>query len=437
MNQEIKTIVLVLRSSKDFSFRDVELIARHIHGTWVSNIPPRIICLWDKASTAYDLGNIEFLPLTNDYPGTWSRMQLYSPEMEQYRPFLYIDLDTAVINSLENIFELVKDPSLFIPLEDFYQKGQLATGLAWIPANSKKISNIWEVWKKEGVGGSRMDYFLRKAVVPDTFWQRLTDTIYYFKPKTGGMLKYIPEDANLICFHGKPRIFQVAEAVLNMPWVKDYTNQVFLKSADKNKVTVIIPYNKDRGWLKNAIASVPRGVQLILSEGQGNWPQNFNKALDEAEGAYIRWLHEDDMLTPNCIEDSVKAIEEQGVDFIHGDATEVWEGTGRIKNWKPLIKNPTLKDLVYRNTIHSVTLMYRREVFEKVGLMDETPNVYSFEEYEFNMRCLAAGLKLGYCPHPLGIYRRHPDQIIKKVERGGKMREREIVRSKFRKYVVE
>src|SRR5512138_2980603 len=99
-----KTIVLVLRSGKDFGFRDVELIARHINGKWQSPVRPRIVCLWDKATTHYNLGNIE-------YPGTWSRMQLYSPEMEQYRPFLYVDLDTAVINSLENIFALITDPT--------------------------------------------------------------------------------------------------------------------------------------------------------------------------------------------------------------------------------------------------------------------------------------------------------------------------------------
>ena len=45
-----RIIVLVLRTSKDFAFRDVELIARHINGKWKSSVRPRIICLWDKAT---------------------------------------------------------------------------------------------------------------------------------------------------------------------------------------------------------------------------------------------------------------------------------------------------------------------------------------------------------------------------------------------------
>ncbi len=99
---------MVLKRSKDFQYRDVELLTRHIAAKWRGE-RPRIICLWDGGT--YDLGNIQLVTLTNNLEGTWSRIMLYSPEMEKYRPFLYIDLDTAVIQSLENIFDLVKDES--------------------------------------------------------------------------------------------------------------------------------------------------------------------------------------------------------------------------------------------------------------------------------------------------------------------------------------
>jgi hypothetical protein len=431
------TVVLVLRSGGDFAFRDVELISRHINGKWRFANTPRIICLWDKASESYDLGNIQIIPLTNTYKGTWSRMQLYSPEMEQYRPLLYIDLDTAVINSLEKIFNLVKEPDKFIVLEDFWQKGQLATGLVWFPANSEKIKIIWEKWNKGNqVQGFRMDVFLRKCVQPDLFWQQLTTTIYDFKPKTKLVLSLLPEDADLVCFHGKPRIFQAAEASISLQWVKSYVNQSCFSKSEvktaKKKVTIIIPYNIDRGYLKNAVASVPDSVQLILSQGEGNWPQNFNKVLNQAEGDYIKYLHEDDMLTPNCIEDSVKALEEQGVDFIHGNAIQHSQKTGGEIVWKPTIKFPTLQQLLVKNTIHSATTMYRREVFQKVGLFNETEQVRSFEEYEFNIRCLQMGMKIGYCNSTLAFYRRHPNQLIKKTNRKVRTINRKKVIDKYK-----
>ncbi len=424
--EERKTIVLVLRSGGDFAIRDVELIARHIQGKWQSPIKPRIICLWDKASQHYDLGNFELLPLSNTYPGTWSRIQLYSPEMDQYRPFLYVDLDTAVVNSLEQVFASITDPSLFITLEDFWQKGSLATGLVWFPKNCEKTKKVWESWKMPV--GRRMDNYIRSVISANTYWQKLTNSIYDFKPRRGGLLQKVPEGASLICFHGKPRIFEA----VNIGWVNTYVNsRVSCPLRGDRSVTVIIPYNRDRGWLQAAKDSVPEGVQLLLSKGDGNWPENFNAVLDKATGRYIRWLHEDDMLTPNCIEDSIKTFEEQDVDFIHGPAVEIFMNAGRAtQRYTPPIKYPTVDDLLRKNVLHSATMMYKREVFEKVGKMNETLN--TAEEFEFNLRCLKAGLKIGYCETPLAFYRRHAQQKVRVVPKEQKDKEREQVKQLYR-----
>ena len=220
-----KIIVLVLRGGGDFHYADVCLIKSHILLKWQSEEPPRIILLWDKCKREILLDNMRVLPLSNDYPGWWSRMMLYSPEMEQYRPFLYVDLDTVIAKSIENIFEVVKNTDYFITLEDFYQKGKLATGLAWIPQKSKKITKIWEAWQKTGPQPHRMDYFLRRVVTPDAFWQDLTDTIYDFKPNkpNNKYLTEVPENANIICLHGKPRMFDAANI---LPWVDQYIKEV-------------------------------------------------------------------------------------------------------------------------------------------------------------------------------------------------------------------
>ena len=426
-----RTIVLVLRSGGDFAMRDVELIVRHINGKWKSPIRPRIICLCDKVTAHYDLGNFELMPLGNTQSGTWSRIALYSPEMEQYRPFLYIDLDTAVIQSLENIFDLVEDDRKFIALEDFWRKGQLATGLVWVPARSEKVKMIWEGFKQ--ANGRRMDYYIQAQISnPDMYWQQITNTILDFKPRPGGVVNTLYPGVNLICFHGKPRIFEAGESSISIAWIKNYIHQVFTSNVINDRVaSIIIPYNKDRGWLQMAVDSIPENAQLILSKGNGNWPQNFNKALDQVECDYVRWLHEDDMLTPNCIDDSVAAILDQEVDFIHGNAYEIrGSNTSPVRLYKPSVKLPTIDDLMHKNVLHSATMMYRREVFEKVGMMNESLN--SAEEFEFNLRCLKAGLKIGYCDAPLAYYRRHDQQKVRTVPIGDKQKEREFVKALYR-----
>jgi hypothetical protein len=423
------TIVLVLRSGGDFAFRDVELIARHINMKWQTMERPRIICLWDQASVEYDLGNIKLIPLKNNYKGTWSRMALYSPEMEKYRPFLYVDLDTAVIESIENIFELVRNQSMFITLEDFYQRGQLATGLVWVPANSNKVAAIWKAWQKEKGTGTRMDYFLRKVVKPDTYWQALTPSIADFKPQSGKVLTIVPQGANLVCFHGKPRIFAAGESSMKINWVSNYINQH--TTSNKVKATVIISYKEDRGWLQEAIDSVPNDVQLILSQGDQSWGADFNLALPQVKGKYIKYLHEDDMLLPNCIDDSILAIEQQGVDFIHGDVIELHQLTGKKVVWKSSTPIPTLKQLLQKNTLHSASMMYRREVFEKLGGFD--PILNSSEDYEFNLICLRNGMKIGYCPTTLAVYRRHDKQKVRTTATKEQTRIRELIRNRYKK----
>jgi GT2 family glycosyltransferase len=164
------------------------------------------------------------------------------------------------------------------------------------------------------------------------------------------------------------------------------------------------------------VASVPSGVQLILAKGDGNWPQNFNKALAQAEGDYIKYLHEDDMLTPNCIRDSVWTLESTGADFIHGNAMEMTQETDRRRLRTPRITDPSLRQMLLKNHIHSATTMYRRTVFDRVGLFNESDEVRGIEEYEFNLRCLKAGLRLRYCNSVLAIYRRHAEQLVKEVK---------------------
>lgn len=425
-----RTIVTVLRSGGDFQLSDVTLIANRIISLWQSEEKPKIICLTDIVKNPVDFGNFELIPLMNDFPGTWSRIDLYGPGMKMYRPFLYMDLDTAVIKTVEHLFDLVKGrENDFIPLEDFWQPSEFATGLVWFPDDDVRMDKVFRIFMENQNSlhmGGRMDPFLRRVIKANTYWQRLTKTIYDFKPKSRLYLKELPEKADLVFFHGKPRIPQAAEMI---EWVRKYVDGDEKEVIFKPNVTVIIPYNKDRGFLQSAIDSVDTSfAQLLVSKGDGNWPQNFNKVLDKAEGAYIKYLHEDDMLTKNGLADSYYGMVKTGADFMHANAYELNESTGEKKLWIPEVYKPTVKDMLRKNYLHSVTLMYKREIFEKIGSFNETLHVVS-EEYEFNLRCLKNSFKIEHINSVVGIYRRHPGQKIRYELNADKIREREMVKS--------
>ena len=173
-------------------------------------------------------------------------------------------------------------------------------------------------------------------------------------------------------------------------------------------VSIIIPYSVDRGYLNQAIESVKNqtytNIELLIQNDNVNVSTNINNGIKRAKGEYIKYLCEDDYLTPNSITDSVKAI--QGNDFIHGVSYNVKGNL--IEKQTPRIKHPSLNDMLFNNVIHGGTLMYHRSVFDKIGLFDET--LTCAEEYDVNLRCLANGLKLGYTDAILYNYRRHEQQ---------------------------
>ena len=174
------------------------------------------------------------------------------------------------------------------------------------------------------------------------------------------------------------------------------------------KVSIIIPYDKDRGWLNEAIESVEAqtypNIELIISQSDKGVSHNLNEGIKKATGEYIKYLCEDDKLTPLSIELSVMAME--GHDFIHGNSLIL--NNNNISLFVPPVKYPTLAHMIHNNCIHGGTLMYRRDVFERFGYFDE--ELWTGEEYDFNMMIMSKGAKLGYCGGALYVYRRHDQQ---------------------------
>lgn len=199
------------------------------------------------------------------------------------------------------------------------------------------------------------------------------------------------------------------------------------------KVTIIIPFKEDRGYLEQAIESVKfqtyKGeIELIQSQSNNGVSYNINRGIEKATGEYIKYLCDDDYLTPNSIQDSVLSI--GGADFIHGKAYN--RHPGRTELQIPKIVQPTFAQMLNNNVIHGGTLMYRKDVFDRIGLFDETLDCA--EEYEFNLRCLANGMRLRYVNAILYNYRRHDQQksLGKGIDQNVRQQKIMAIKDKFR-----
>lgn len=174
-------------------------------------------------------------------------------------------------------------------------------------------------------------------------------------------------------------------------------------------ISVIIPYKEDRGWLDKAIESVEKQTykdyEIILSQSDNRVGYNLNRGIEKARGGFIKYLCDDDLLTPNSLQDSLNGM--MGYDFIHGNAINFFNDKRRTVQ-RPVKKYFDWRELKTRNYIHGGTLMYRAGVFEKYGLFDET--LWTGEEYDFNLKIMHQGARLGYVNSTLYLYRRHEIQ---------------------------
>ena len=175
-------------------------------------------------------------------------------------------------------------------------------------------------------------------------------------------------------------------------------------------VTIIIPYRVNRGYLDKALESIhlqnyPGVIEIIESNHDEGVSFNINRGIEMASGEFIKYLCEDDWLPVNSIKDSVEGI--QNHDFIHGKAYGFFH-QNKIVEYEPPIKYPTLEQNSTKNVIHGGSLMYRKSVFERIGMFDESLDCA--EELEINLRCLQAGMSIGYVDSFLYYYRRHEQQ---------------------------
>lgn len=157
-------------------------------------------------SLSDDPNAIGYKPLKHNWPGWWSKMELFRPDIKD--DILYIDLDTIICNSMKNIIDVCKKTKEPIMLADFYKKERLASGVMWIPHKHK--SSVWKEWTKNKdkiikecstYGDQKFigEMFAKKAKV----WQDLVpNEIVSYKVNC---TMHTPNNAVLVCYHGKPR----------------------------------------------------------------------------------------------------------------------------------------------------------------------------------------------------------------------------------------
>lgn len=189
------TPVAVLRSGGEYNARHVRWLARSI---------PGLVALSD-----IDIDGVPTVRLRYSFTGWWSKLELFSGSISG--DLLYFDLDTVVLGSIDPLLAVGQTTVL----RDFYRKESMGSGLMYIAERDKDriwrafLANANEVIRTHRTRTKWGDQgFLQGYIGTAQKWQdALPGQVVSYKVDAR---RRLPPSARVVCFHGKPRPWDVA-----------------------------------------------------------------------------------------------------------------------------------------------------------------------------------------------------------------------------------
>ncbi len=178
--------VCVLRSGGDYGPEHVRWLAKQV---------PGLVCLSDVR-----VDGVETVPMRYGFPSWWAKCELFSDAFDD--DLMYFDLDTVVLD--------VPKVERTTVLRDFYYPETMGSGLMYIAQADK--ARVWDAFMERPslhmrrccIGGDQQ--FLQDHIGGAQKWQDVAH-VYSYKAHC---LDGLPADAQVVCFHGRPRPWHIA-----------------------------------------------------------------------------------------------------------------------------------------------------------------------------------------------------------------------------------
>ena len=159
---------------------------------------------------------VETIPLQYDWPGWWSKLNLFSPSLSG--PLLYLDLDSAIVGDLSDMAGVGR----LAIMRDVYRRDGLQSSVMFLPESDRAA--IWRQWIKAPAawmqafrkGGDQA--FLESCGLRWALWQDdLPGQVVSWKVHVRKAERRdrefgngnLPEGARVVVFHGQPRPWSV------------------------------------------------------------------------------------------------------------------------------------------------------------------------------------------------------------------------------------
>lgn len=211
------TIALVLKSGGPYTPDYVVRLANSIQRN--STVPPRIVCLSD---VEFAVPNVEIIPLKHGWPGWWSKIELFRPDIALSNT-VYMDLDTIVVGNIDNLLSLAAKNEFYV-LRGFNQRiglpprsvnfatGIMIGGFSTLPDVYRSFAadplhhiSVERTNWRHGDQGFISD--ITGVDIP-SIQSKLPDN-YIVGRKITNDGSSIPKEARVVCWSGEPRLHEL------------------------------------------------------------------------------------------------------------------------------------------------------------------------------------------------------------------------------------
>lgn len=201
-------------------------------------------------------------------------------------------------------------------------------------------------------------------------------------------------------YNGEKYLREAVESVLNQSF-KDFEFIIINDGSSDKSLEILKEFQQK-----------DERIKLVSRENKG-LIYSLNEGVKMAQGEYIARMDVDDVSVPNRLEKQLKYAQDNDLAMCGTWAEGIDSLGNKVKNmdYPPTNISYIRKDIFLHNPFIHPSVMFRKDIFEKVGGYKD---FYKYiEDYELWTR-IVFKYKTGNIPEVLLKYRLHEDQITRK-----------------------
>lgn len=218
-----------------------------------------------------------------------------------------------------------------------------------------------------------------------------------------------------------PLVSVIVPAYNHELYIEDCLKSIVSQTYDNLEIIIINDGSKDNTGLviEKFIEVQNRKIKYISKENEGLC-KTLNMGLKLSKGKYIAFIASDDLWVSTRIEKQINFLENnKNIGLVYSDAYFIKDNKKteiKYSDYKPRIsryfkdsiQNTNIYELLLvDNFIIALTVLVRRECYDKAGIFDESLKI---EDYDMWLR-ITKYYPIGYIDVPLAYYRLHKTNV--------------------------